>query len=323
MTRRFAKALPLSATICLCCLPALALAAFMVWGRVSDIRQASEDELIHTAAAYADRLEHEIGTVKLISQQLAGRLSTSEDWAFITEAAKLMALPTGYNIVVHRADGEQIYNAQYPILHSGSQLRDSGTIDRTMVMADTVVSDLIVSPYTSEFRAAVSTPVMKQGKVAGVVSITFASDYLASVMGQRGLRNGRRWVVSDAHGLILAKSSRLKVGLGEHMADNVFEQITAGDSGLAWVTPSNTQIPIIGAWHRIAGSDWSVTVIMYQSEVLDRISGLLLWFIAMLAGTGIMVAYAALELTGNKQQPEGAAQHTPPDTAAIPTGSSH
>jgi hypothetical protein len=297
MFARFVNALPLSVTVLLCSLPALVLSGIMAWSRIDDIRQDSEDELAHTTAAYADRMEHEVGYIKLLAQQLADHLTSKQDWTFITEAAKLMALPQGYNIVVHRADGTQIYNAQYPILHNGSQLRDSGTVDRTMVAGSTVVSDMLVSPYTKDFRTAVTAPIWRNGVIFGAVSITFDSAYLATVVGQRGMRERRRWAAIDGQGNVLARSARIHQKVGERISDNLLDLVRSTDVGLAWITPTSSRVPAIAAWQQIGGTNWRVGVLMDQAEVMTKIYIMLMWYAAALAATIGVIAYAAIELT--------------------------
>jgi signal transduction histidine kinase/ActR/RegA family two-component response regulator len=190
--------------------PALLIAAVLVRRVFNDNRKAAEQRLLETARAAAAGVDAELGGTIRALQGLgeSGRLAEGEIPGFYDQARRLLKTqPTWSAVSLSTPDGQQIVNTNRPLSEPLPKIADHDSWERAISTKSPVIGNLLRGQITQQLGFIVRVPILREGRVAYVLTAWITSDKFAGVL-KRQAPLADEWVrgVVDATGVIVARS---------------------------------------------------------------------------------------------------------------------
>jgi signal transduction histidine kinase/CheY-like chemotaxis protein len=274
-------------------LPALAMAALLVWDAYRHERAYLERQMMETARALSLVIDRQIGQQEVMLQALSSSpYFIRGDWAAFYDQAKRATISPDDWVVVQDARGQQLLNTRTPF---GSPLPVTPLDDGPFSWA---------SPPTSQFRTSNMFVGRVNRRAMVVVNMRVArpdGSVMDLTVGTPVESFGRIWrdqqlpptwvgVVLDEDGRVVARSRDLQRYLGTKTSDAFALQTRQSRQG---VVENRTLdgVDSISAWSRAADYGWVFLVAVPKAEIVAAAQRSLAW------GAGLGLAILALGVT--------------------------
>jgi len=271
-------------------LPILFFVGHILWQFALAERKRLEGDALTTAHVIAADVDRELTGLRSALGVLvySQALQIGDLDAFhrqVTEANLL----NGINVVLRTPDGQQLVNSRLP---RGDALpRISLPGDRTAIeLKGPVVSDLFTGAVSERPLFAITAPVMRNGEVAYLLSISGSADRIQELTTQEGVPDGWTVAVVDRQGTILARNRRHKEFVGKPATRDLQEN-THGPEG-TWKGFTIDGHSVFGAYARSQLSDWRIAVGVRNAELTRPLTRSLGYLGGL--GAGLAVLSAAL-----------------------------
>jgi two-component sensor histidine kinase len=282
--------------------PVLLLCGALVYQYSVERYGTMEAETLAAARELKNDLDNDFDSIFLLLSTLSGILGPEMDLARLHRNATETLVPRGMHVMVHDVSGWPILNSGVPFGSPLATTSSAAGIGTVIESNSPYVSNLIDDPILGDKIWVVSAPLERNGRVAGVISITQRPAALAELL-RKGFPRpaGWRWGVCDRDGILVAHSHEAARFVGSKLSDELLAA-SRGRHGVGWVTSlDGTQV--LRGFARSVKSDWLVAVAVPASVVekpLRRAWLLLAFGSALLVALALVLAMAsARALHGN------------------------
>jgi len=266
-------------------LPILIFVSYILWQFASIERTRLEAAALETAHLIAADVDRELTGLRSILSVLASSqfLQTGDIDDFYRQVTQAN-LQNGTNIVLRTPDGQQLVNARLP---RGEPLpRISLPSDQTAIdLKKPVVTNLFSGAVSEALLFAITTPVLRNGEVVYLLSISAPVDHIQRLITGEGVPASWTVTVVDRKGTILARDAQHEQFVGKSATRDLQEN-TIGSEG-TWKGYTTDGQPILGAYARSQLSDWRIAVGIRDAELAAPLRRSL-WYLGVL-GAGLAV----------------------------------
>ena len=244
--------------------PLLLLFGVLLLQSASAQRAQLEARVLQALDASVNQIDREFDRDITILHTLAtSRALANEDWRTFYDQAAAGLQGRAYLVLVD-ADGRQLVNTYVPYGDQPLMTGDPETLRRIAQTKAPAVSNLFTSLVVKKPVFNVSIPILRDGQLRYVMSLGLLPDDLLSLLNAQTV--GAEWVslVSDAHGVILARSRDNRRYMGKPVPQNMREQVQP-----AVVRTTNLDgTDVLHATARSRVSGWGVGVNVPYSLVI-------------------------------------------------------
>lgn len=286
--------LPLRFYLALMCVglacPILLFVGTILWQFAHAERTRLEGDALATAHAIAANVDRELTGLRSALGVLAySRSLQIGDLDGFYQQATGANLQNGLNVVLRTLDGQQVVNSRMP---RGEPLPKTFLAeDRTAIeLRQPVVTNLFTGTVSEQPLFAIVAPVVRNGDVAYLLSLSGSVDRIQALTKQEGVPSSWTVAVVDREGRILARNTRHKEFVGKQATRDLQEN-TSGPEG-TWQGFTVDGQPVFGAYARSQVSDWRIAVGVRDAELIAPLARSL-QYLAWL-GAGLAVISAAL-----------------------------
>ena len=253
--------------------PAVLLVAALLGYDHRRDRENLERDSVATARAMTNVIDRELLSLTTAAQILANtqRARSGDVGAFYPQALEVVSLKIGANVVLSDASGRQLMNT---LLKPGEPLPahgNPGVVREVVESARPVVSDLYVGGLLRRPLISVDVPVLREGRVAYVLSIGELPERFLDLLGRQKLPADWIGVVLDRSGTIVARTHGHERFVGAKAAPELLAHLAHGPEGAIEAT-SVEGIPIILAYSRSPQSGWTVAIGIPRESIAARAS---------------------------------------------------
>jgi PAS domain S-box-containing protein len=254
--------------------------------------------------AYLDR-------TMVIAQSLASsrRLQNRDFSGFHQQAVELLSQTgVGSIVVLNDRAGQQLVNTARPF---GEPLPRSTRFEQLRETFDSgkpLISDMFIGALTGKSLISIDVPVIYDGRVGYVVSVTTSPQQLHRVLTSREIPADWEISVLDKSGAVAARSQGTVVQAGGKGAPELLARILAKAEDVLETT-TDGGVPALSAYSRSPGTGWTVTIEVpreaLQAPLIRNIAftaleiaGLLGLGVGMVWFAGNRIAQSVQALTG-------------------------
>ncbi|WP_460452505.1 PAS domain S-box protein [Alsobacter sp. SYSU BS001988] len=251
-----------------------------------------EIEALERARAVASAVDRELSGLQSALQVLAtSRLWDTRNFEQLYQQATEVKSLLDAAIVVKSVDGQQIVNTRLPF---GSVLPVSlpEGDKRAIATKKPTVSDLFSSATTGLSIVSLNVPIIREGRVVGLISAGLEPGRFARLLVSQGLPEAWTGALVDETGAIIARSRQHERFVGAQATADL-RQNAVGIEGL-WVGTTVEGTPVLSAYARSTISGWKAAVGVPIAAVQVPLRRSLLWLIGFGgAALGVSVIIAA------------------------------
>jgi len=277
-------------------LPVWLLSGFLVYHAYGAKRDQANQRMLESAHALAMTLDRDLSSVQAALQALATSpaFATGDFASVRRQALQLTKAYPGADIIVADLSGQQVLNSARPYGTLLPRRNNAETVRRIFSTGKPVIGDQYYGALTKRALISIDIPVMRGGRVAYDLAMTFPSDRLASVLLKQALPPDCYGVILDSKPVMVARSRYPDKYLGKPANAALQRAMARAPEGIAQYT--NVEgTPTFAAFSRSSISPWSVVVAMPKASVM---AGIYQWVTWALAGSaaislfGIFLAFA-------------------------------
>jgi PAS domain S-box-containing protein len=198
---------------------------------------------------------------------------------------------TWSNLSLVAPDGAVLVDAVRPFDAPARRI-DSPNARRVFATGESSLSDLHVSPLDGLPSITVSVPVLRDGRVAWVLSARLVPDQLSQFVGQRLLREGTLATVADRRYVLVARSRDADRYVGQRITPDLEQALRRAPDGGTERLVTQDGLAVLAAWQRMP-QGWTVTIgvpVSLYDAPLRRSIATLVAFGALVLATGVVVS---------------------------------
>lgn len=206
------------------------------------------------------------------------------------QQARQVAPSWDSSLVLYAPDGRQLLNTRRPL---GDELPKRPSSTREEMDTSEVISNLYMSQTSEEFSFAVRYPILRDGKLLYVISMSSTARQLSDLMVEQGLPDGWLGAVVDRNGRIVARSRDADQHVGSSASGQLARYMREHSEGFVQ-SESLDGVPMLSFFSRAPASRWAVVIAQPRQEVERRIGVALLVAtlgVVCLLGVAIALAY--------------------------------
>lgn len=276
--------------------PALLAAALAVSYVYDEQRNLVERGMREATRALALAVDRDLSRRQAIVATLATSPAlTRGDLQEFYQQARQVAPTWDSSLVLYAPDGRQLLNTRRPL---GDPLPAKPSSTQEEMDTSEVISNLYLSQTSNELSFSVRYPVLRDGKLLYVFSMSSTARQLSDLMVEQGLPPGWLGGVVDRNGLIVARSRAADVHVGSRADGPLAAQLSASDEGFVH-SVSQEGVPMLSYFSRAPVSRWSVVIAQPREEVERRI-GVALLIATLVVGCLLAAAIALAYWVGRK-----------------------
>jgi signal transduction histidine kinase/ActR/RegA family two-component response regulator len=271
--------------------PALLAAALAISYVYKEQRDMVERSMREATRALALALDRDLSR----RQAIVATLATSPDLRRgdlqeFYQQARQVAPSWDSSLVLYAPDGRQLLNTRRPL---GDPLPLKPSSTREEMDTSEVISNLYMSQTSDEFSFAVRYPILRDGKLLYVISMSSTARQLSELMVEQGLPAGWLGAVVDRNGRIVARSRDADQHVGASATGALARQLSERTEGFVQSAVLDG-VPMLSFFSRAPASRWAVVIAQPRHEVDRRISVALtvaILGVGLLLGVAIALAY--------------------------------
>lgn len=236
--------------------PSLLFGAYAI-RQVGSIEQAQYNQrLRQTADDLSADIDRAISGIIVTLRTLATAASLQRgDFAEFHESAKLSLDGTPFGLIVIEPSGQQRVNTLVPFGTPLPMTADPDTRARVLKSGTPQVSNLFLGALFKRPFLNVDVPVMQDGKLRYILAMTFEPSYIHEVLREQNLPPG--WVsgVSDANGMVIARSAMHEQFLNTRLPEDL---LSRRGERTVFTAKNLDGVPVMRAVSRLKHADWMV-----------------------------------------------------------------
>lgn len=247
--------------------PTLLLGAALVY-RVSHLdRHRADQEVLRMARTVSREIDHDIqGSIEtLLALASSPHLTNNDLEGFYRQALETVSLRR-LSVLLKSIDGRQILNTRVPVGLPIPPASLSESDRRLLETGTPQVSQLTLGTVTKHWVIGISVPVMRHGKVAGILTLSVDPDHYQRILVAQS--TGPEWilVVSDQNGRLIARSADQATYIGREIHPDV-KSWSTGTEGVHR-TRSLAGEDVLRGYKWASNSGWLVAAFM-PAQIVD------------------------------------------------------
>ena len=249
---------------------------------------------VETARALTNAVDRELSGVMTTLETLGTARSLGRDdlAAFHEDARRLLATRTEWNTIILIAPtGQLVVDAFFPFGTVLPRLVERESFETILRTGLPTVGALRRGPLTGRFASAVRVPVMRDGRIAYVLTGVVEVTAIQQILGRQQIPPDWVSTVFDQDGTVVARTRNAEAFVGQRVSPE-FAQVLARSREGWEVTHTLEGAPVYTAYSRSVATGWGVGLGIPR-EVIDAPLQRSLWTIAgagvvlMAGGTGL------------------------------------
>lgn len=209
-------------------------------------------------------------------------------------------------VILTSADGS-VMVSNLDAVPEGTPIRQVPTIDFEGGLKGLVFSDVQLSVDGENLILVVTTPVVNaRNQTVGTASVRITLDRLEEIMTDRtGLgETGETYLVNYNTKLMVTRSMTVDNTVLNQTVDTfAIQQVLAGVGSGDGDYRDYRDVPVVGAWSLVSGTEWVVVAEVDQHEAYDAVFALRDLLLALGVGTGIIITIVAYLIARTISQP--------------------
>jgi signal transduction histidine kinase len=272
--------------------PLLMFSAFLVLRSAEHEQEIMASTVRERTGTAAATIDHELAALRsrLFILAASNNLLTGDLAAFHAEATAI-GKQLGLTVVLSDAHGQQLVNTNAEFGESLPVTSDPDAVQRVATTGMPDISDLTRDPITRDLFIAMNVPVMRQGKIAHVLSFNIIPA-LPTILA--ALNMPPDWIVtiSDRRGYTLARSREADRFVGQMGRAPILDRLHAADRG-SFPVVTREGVPVYNAFAHVKLSGWVVAVgipdnilyapVQHSTTILSLVGGVSLIVALLLA----------------------------------------
>lgn len=279
-----------------CLVPGIVGAVILFLHEYRDGRARLEQGNIQTARALVQAVDAQLlkAQIAALSLSTAGSLSKSHFADFYKRATALLATTQfGRNVVLTDQSGQQLVNTAIPFGQPLPKHGNPAALRRVFETGKPVISDLFISGVTRRPVMSVDVPVLINGRVGYVLSISIEPNDFSSILLAQRLSSDRVAAIFDSTGTIVTRTLNADQFVGQKGTEEYIRRIQESQEG-AMETTTPEGIPVFSVFSRSGATGWTVGIGIPRkdlgAELLRKLTTLALGMIAVF-GFGAALAW--------------------------------
>jgi signal transduction histidine kinase len=248
-------------------LPLVALAGVAIISFIDFQRAQLENEVAGEVNGIVNDVDRQIRAVQVELKMLASLPSVqSGDLAVFAEQLRAAVRVYGTALVLLDIHGQHLINTNRPFGEPLPRATNTEMYDRVVASGLPQVSDLVIGATLRQPLIAVGVPVMRDGRVAYVLSMGIKPEVFSDVLlSQKNLALEAippTWTIAivDKKGIILARNKNLDQFLGKPVAPLLRTAILSSTRD-TWIDNITSDgVPVYSTYRTSAPTGWSVAI---------------------------------------------------------------
>ena len=255
---------------------ALGLAPIAILGFVTLVRtaQAQREQVIaateNTASAVSAAIDSDVALAWASLDVLATspRLA-NDDWdGFRAEASQLLAQrPHWANVVVSTPAGEQRLNVRVPAGQPMPRRVDAANVAAIAGTGQPRVGNVVFGPVIGGFAVAAGVPVLRNGKVAYVITAPMRPDAFRVLLDRQRIPDRGVISVLDAARTTIARSINHEQAVGKPASPSLIAMLESPAAHGSGITTTLEGVPVYTVFRRSALTGWTVAIGLPTSAI--------------------------------------------------------
>jgi len=264
-------------------LPVWLLSGVLVFQAYGTKRDQANKTMLNTSHSLAMRLDRELTGVQAALMALATSPAfASGDFAGVQrQALQFLKSYPGADIIVADPTGQQLLNSARPYGSPLPTRNNPGTVRRIFATGKPIIDDLYYGALTKRPLISIDIPVVRAGKVAYDLAMTFPSARMGHLLQQQRLPPDCYGAILDSLPVLVARSRYPEKYVGKTANSLLRQAMTRAPEGVVEYTNVEGK-PVLVAFTRSAVSPWSVVVGMPK---LSLLAGIIRWMGWAVAGS--------------------------------------
>lgn len=271
-----------------CILPASVATGLLALSSHERERARIEQTLISASQTLSLVVERDFAAIAAALQALStSRAIDGGDLATVyAQAKEVLAQSPGVNILLIDLPGQQLINTARPFGHALPKEKQSPLMMKVWETAKPSITDLFWGPVLKKHLVAMVVPVLRDGTVAGFLSMSLDASHLANVLEQHRLPPGWTATVLDGRNTVATRTAAPEGIVGGKGPPEL--QAMAAGQGVAMLGGG---MPALAAFTRSSSLGWTVLVEMPEA-ILQAELQRSLWL--NLAGASVLLVFGLL-----------------------------
>jgi len=197
----------LLAVVSLTLVPMLLAAGLAIWWAHQDERRDREQALLYHARSLTVAVDREVETsiASLKGLATSNDLDSADLRAFYEQAGLAReAYRRWLSVALVDASGRQMLNLLRPLGSPLPSVAGLETFQRTLQTGEPQVSNLVMDPTARRWVIAVTLPLLREGRIRGVLVAVMTPESFASVLATAHIAVGAVGTVVDRNGIVVA-----------------------------------------------------------------------------------------------------------------------
>jgi signal transduction histidine kinase len=308
LTRRKQRTLRfrLACLVLACVLPVCVTAGFLAYYAYQHKRQLTEYRVLETTRALSMVVDQELAAMQASATALATSPALiSGDFAtFHQQALVVLHDYPGATIALADATAQQLADTYVPFGTPLPKRRVLDSMQRAFETGKPVITNLFKGTITGRPIVGVEVPVIHDGRVVYVISMTVPAIRLAAVVSQQGIPPEWTIAILDANHVVVARSRFPEESVGKLANPALVKRMAEAKEGS--VEQANQEgVESLVMFHQSATSGWSLAIGIPEAVMLADIRQWLWWVVGgtiLLSIAGMAVArFLAHRIAGSIQ----------------------
>jgi signal transduction histidine kinase/ActR/RegA family two-component response regulator len=270
--------------------PLAVMAGVALYAEFQQQREQAERATLEIARALATATDAELSRTISVLEALATspQLDSSDVAAFESRMQRVAAMqPHWRGISLSTPDGRQVVNSQYPGERARRQIAEAASFEETLLKGKPTVGYIFRRASSGGFSIPIRVPVMRDGKLAYVLSAPIKPEAIVDIVRRQRLEEG--WVITivDSRGIRVMRWPRQEEYVGTPVSGTLQKLMAGGAREGTGITTTSEGHTVYTAYSRSSQSGWAVALGVPRDQVEAAA-----WRSSAVLGSGILLSLA-------------------------------
>ena len=272
-------------------MPGMLLGLTLTWWSAQQLVEGREQEARRLATAAAETVGNRLQTmftgIAVLSQLPLGKEQLPEFY----RVAKGFSTREGYNVTLADSDGHQFLSTRLPL---GTPLPRRGAMDsvrQAIASGRPHVSEVFLGKMAGTYVVSVDAPVSTRDGLR-IITLSVDASSLAETLLRTALPQGWLLALIDEQGVFIVRSKDQSQWVGKPTRPELIDAARRSGNGVIH-NKSVEGFPILNAFHRVPGADWTVVIGIPLTVLYAPVLGPLGMLASLIVGATVLTALLA------------------------------
>jgi diguanylate cyclase (GGDEF)-like protein len=277
-----------------CILPALIIAALLIYNDYKAARTAFIRNALATAQANAQEVDREFSVVEaaLAALSTSPSLAAGDLRAFHQQATELSEKQAIFNIILEDFSGQQLVNTLLPFGSALPQDKNGAALTYIREHRKNLISNLFTGPVSKRQVVSLGVPLRTGTPAPYVLSATITVDRFSALLAHQSYPS--HWItgVLDTNGVITGRTADVKKTVGQKAGPEMLKRLKLPYGDFATQTSDGKPVQVVFA--KAATSGWIVAIGIPLENLYAELAqklGTLVLGTCLLLGSGFFTAW--------------------------------